>query len=56
VARDVLAVPHLQNLLIVAAVTFVVPVMIFPASALSILRRNEREQAAPAVPMTVTSR
>jgi hypothetical protein len=47
-------VPDLQNRLIVAAVTFVVPVLIFPASALSILRRNERE-AAPAAPMTVTS-
>jgi hypothetical protein len=30
-------VPDLQNRLIVAAVTFVVPVLIFPASALSIL-------------------
>jgi hypothetical protein len=48
-------VPDLQNRLIVAAVTFVVPVLIFPASALSILRRNERGQAAPAAPMTVTS-
>jgi hypothetical protein len=37
VARDVLAVPDLQNLLIVAAVALVVPVLLFPASALSIL-------------------
>jgi uncharacterized membrane protein YdjX (TVP38/TMEM64 family) len=37
VARDVLAVRDLQNLLIVAAVALVVPVLLFPASALSIL-------------------
>jgi hypothetical protein len=47
-------VPDPQNLLTVAAVALLVPVLIFPASALSILRRNERE-AAPAAPMTVTS-
>jgi hypothetical protein len=34
----------LQNLLIVAAVAFVVPVLIFPAPGLSILRRNVRKQ------------
>jgi hypothetical protein len=55
VARDVLAVRDLQNLLIVAAVAFVVPVLIFPAPGLSILRRNVRKQAAAAAPMTVTS-
>jgi hypothetical protein len=48
-------VPDLQHRLIVAAVTFVVPVLIFPASALSIPRRNVRKQAAAAAPMTVTS-
>jgi hypothetical protein len=48
-------VPDLQNLLIVAAVDLVVPVLIFPASALSIPRRNVRKQAAAAAPMTVTS-